>query len=216
MQAFGGPGAGVVALTYGPTVSPFIHDACMEMSLQCAERQMPYALCFDPWTCSKNGVKYTQQADIDQAMILALNHPDTKIILNSRSYLPARPSASGYGVPVLDFATGCNRTTVQAACKNVQLWMNGPDFSWPRFPGKTSNAVIQLPCVCLEFNDGTGKDRNVSATAGGPARIIPALSGGFWNSLVATLPATLGYVQVITWNDVSEGTDVEKIASALY
>src|SRR5260370_25434143 len=49
-SVLGVSGFGVIALTYGPTVSTFIHSAVMEMSRQCPERQIPFPLCTDPWS----------------------------------------------------------------------------------------------------------------------------------------------------------------------
>jgi len=45
------------------------------------------------------------------------------------------------------------------------------------------------------------------------ARIIPALAGNtFWNRNVS---GAKDYIQFVTWNDVKEGTDVEKFASII-
>jgi hypothetical protein len=208
MLNYGGPDTGVIALTYGPTVSSFIHNACMEMSLQCADRNMPFALCFDPWTCSLNGVKYTAQTDKDNAMIAALKHPDTQTMFNRRSYMA--------GHPVLDFATGCDKTTILAAVPGIEYWLNGPDFAWPRIPGPTNNNVAQLPCVCLQFNDGTGTNRNMSwDNQTQPVRIIPSMAGTYFESLISSIPKSANRIQVVTWNDVNESTDLESFASTL-
>src|SRR4051812_38693640 len=50
MATLGGEGFGVICLTYGPTVSAFIHQASTAMCQQCNARDIPFALCFDPWT----------------------------------------------------------------------------------------------------------------------------------------------------------------------
>lgn len=203
MQALGGDGAGLIALTYGPTVSPFIHEACMAMCNQANALGMPFALCFDPWVCSKNGVKYTKQADQDAAMIAALQHPDIQFLLGCDSYLP--------GKPVLDFATGCDAATVKAAVPGIEYWMNGVDYDWVRIPSVQNKT--NLPCTFIEFNDGTGADRNKQVwNQALPCRIVPSLAGGtFWGRNVSAGQ----YVQFCTWNDVSEGTDVEKFAAMM-
>ncbi len=200
MQALGGNDFGVIALTYGPTVSPFIHQAVMGMGNQCSARGIPFALCFDPWT-----VKNTP--DKNKAMIAALQHPDIQFLLNMRCYLPGRP--------VLDFSTGCDAKTVMASVPGIQYWLNGPDFAWPRIPGPTNNNV-KLPCACLQFDDGTGPDRNKQVWDQTlPVRLLPAKAGGMFYDMTSAAPSASGYIQFVTWNDVAEQTDVEKFAAML-
>ena len=198
MLAFGGPASGVVALSYGPTVDPFIHQAVLSMASQCNALNVPFMLCMDPWTV-KNA------ADKNQAMIQALTSPDFKFLLQMDCYVQGRP--------VLDFATGCDKATVAAAVPGIQYWMSGTDYDWVKIPevqNKTS-----FPCVYVEFNDGTGPDRNKSVwDQTQPARIVPSLAGStFFKRNLTTPVASFPYVQVATWNDVAEGTDIEKFAA---
>lgn len=201
MLNYGGKDTGVIALTYGPTVSAFIHIAVMEMSRQCETRNVPFALCFDPWTV-KNA------SDKNAAMIAALQHPDTQTMFGRRSYMT--------GLPVLDFATGCDRATILKAVPNIQYLLDGPDFAWPKIGAAQNNNVNQLPCVCLQFNDGTGADRNKQRNNQSlPFRYLPSFAGQTFDSFATSIPVTSKRVQVITWNDVGEGTDVESFASTL-
>jgi hypothetical protein len=196
MQNLGGEGCGVVALTYGPTVSPWIHGAVMEACRQANERQMPFCLCFDPWTVKT-------APDKTAAMIAALKHPDTQTMLNSRSYLNGRP--------VLDFNTGANKTVVLSAVPGIDFWQIQQDYDWVQIPPVANKT--QLPCVYLQFDDGTGPDRNKSVwDQTKPARIIPPLAGATFNQIKLSAG---NYVQFATWNDISEGTDIEKFASML-
>jgi hypothetical protein len=200
MQNLGGEGCGVIALTYGPTVSPFIHGAVMEACAQCNEREMPFALCFDPWTVKGSATPTNPNA----AMIAALQNPDIQSMLNSKTYLP--------GKPVLDFSTGATATAVKAAVPGIEYWMEEVDYDWvqiPPVPNKTN-----LPCTYLGFNDGTGPNRNMSVwNQSQPARIVPTLAGTqFWSRNVSAGQ----YVQFCTWNDVLEGTDIESFASMLW
>ncbi len=197
MQVLGGEGFGVIALTYGPTVSTFIHQAVMTICEQSNALGIPFALCFDPWTVKTF-------PDKNAAMVAALNHPDIQFLLKSESYLP--------GKPVLDFATGCDKATVLAGVPGIQYWMNGVDYDWVKIPSVANKT--QLPCTYIEFNDGTGKDRNKQVwNQSLPVRITPSLAGNtFWGRNVSAGQ----YVQFCTWNDVSEGTDVEKFASVLW
>jgi len=207
MAALGGEGFGVVALTFGPTVSTFIHAAVMEMCQQCNERNAPFALMFDPWTVKNS-------ADKNAAMIAALKHPDTQSMLNSRCYLAGRP--------VLDFSTGVSPAAIAAANLGVQYWMEQVDYSWPNTVETIPTlAIVQalpsmkLPCVMKQFDDGTGADRNKSASTGGPVRIVPSLGGGTFWSMADLIPPASKYVQVVTWNDYKEGTEWEPEAAAM-
>lgn len=197
MLALGGSKSGVVALTFG-FVSPFIHQAVMQMGNQCNALGMPFALCMDPWTV-KNAT------DKNAEMIKTLTSPDYQFLLNMDCYLE--------GKPVLDFATGCDKTKVQSGVPGITYLMNGPDFDWPRIPPQPNKTA--LPCAYVEFDDGTVPDRNMSAQdQSKPARVIPSLGGStFWSNNVS---GTGKYVQFATWNDVKEGTDVEKFGSMLW
>lgn len=199
MQALGGEGTGVVALSYGPTVSTFMHQAVMTIGAQANALGMPFALCFDPWTVKG-------AADVNKAMIACLTNPDIQFLLGMDCYLP--------GKPVLDFATGCSDVIVKASVPGIQYWLVGRDYDWPKIPPVPNKTA--LPCVHLEFDDGTGKDRNKSVwDQTQPARITPSYAGATWWNDVSTLGMSQ-YVQVVTWNDVAEGTDVEKFASVLW
>lgn len=202
MQALGGEGFGVIALSFGKA-SDFIMQAVVGMGLQCNARGVPFALCMDPWTCSEDGEKFTEQADKDNAMIAALEDPAIQTLLNMECYLP--------GKPVLDFATGADKQVVLAAVPGIQYWLNGTDYDWVRIPEKPNKT--QLPCSYVQFDDGTGDDRNKSCwDQSEPARIVPPMGGGtFWNRDVSAGD----YVQFVTWNDYHEGTQVEPYAAML-
>jgi hypothetical protein len=214
MQNLGGEGCGVIALTYGPTVSAFIHKASMEMCAQCNEREMPFALCFDPWTVD-GAPKGTTP---DAAMIAALKNSDIQTMLNSKTYISSLNGVSGK--LVLDFSTGADAKTVQASVPGLNYLMEVADYAWPQIkttggPGPVNNNV-KLPCVSLQFNDGTGPDRNKSVwNQAKPARIIPANAGAYFWSLAAAINQAAQFVQWVTWNDVLEGTDIESFASVL-
>lgn len=195
-EALGAADFGVVTLTYGPTVDAFIHSACMEMTRQCANRNIPFALCYDPWTVKNSPNK-------DAAMLAALKHPDTQTMLAYRSYIP--------GHPIFDFATGCDASTILASISGIKYWMNGVDYDWVRIPSVSNKTA--LPCTFVEFNDGTGLDRNKQVwNQSLPCRIVPSLAGGTY---LGRNIGTGQYVQFCTFNDVSEGTDIEKFASIL-
>lgn len=209
MQNLGGEGCGVIGLTYGPTVSSFIHESAMEMCFQCAERDMPFALCYDPWT-----VKGATGKTADEAMIAALQHPDTQAMMNSRTYISSINGIAGK--LVLDFNTGADASVVQTSIPGLTYWMQSKDYSWPQIPGPTNNNT-KLPCLTRQFDDGTGPNRNMSVwNQAAPVRLLPSLSGGYWWGLEASAYTNAEYIQVVTWNDYYEQTQVEDFASMLW
>lgn len=216
-EQLGATSVGAVALTYGPTVSTFIHSASMEMCDQCNERAMPFALCFDPWTVKES-------SDKDSAMITALKNPDIQSMLNSPMYLP--------GKPVLDFSTGCDAKTVLAGVSGIQYWMEQVDYAWPKAYGANNvpntisqglaslssqhaNPACRLPCVYRAFDNRNPSDPEHSIWD-------PTLLACTWcdagtgTSLfaetIATVPTSATMVQVATWCDFAEGTAVEPAA----
>lgn len=200
IQNVGGSGCGVIALTYGPTVSPFMHGAAMEMCRQCAEREMPFALCYDPWTV-KSSTNWTS------AMIAALKHPDTQTMMASRTYISSINGLTGK--LVLDFDLGVDAKAVTAAVPGLVYWQKDVDYSWPKIPGPTNNNT-KLPCLARQFNDGTGPDRNKQAwDQTQPARIIPAKAGSYYRSLLSTANKAAQFYQMVTQNDDKEGTEIE-------
>jgi len=205
MKNLGGEGFGVIALSYG-SASDFIRQAVLEMGNQCNATGAPFALCMDPWTVKNPDGSFPPVPERNARMITALNSPDIQFLLHMDCYLR--------GKPVLDFATGCDKTAVEAGVPGIQYWIQGPDYDWPKIPPVANKT--KLPCVHIEFNDGTGADRNKSAwDQTKPARITPALAGAtFWND--ADTASAGEYIQFVTWNDVKEGTDVEKFASVLW
>ena len=202
MRALGGDGCGVIALTYGPTVSPFIHQAVMAMGNQCNAWGMPFALCFDPWTV-KNA------PDKLGAMISAVTHPDIQFLLNMDCYLSSK---TPIGKIVLDFSTGVNQSAIQSALPSIQYWLEQVNYDWVQIPEKANKTPF--PCVYSQFNDGTVYDRNKSVwDQTKPVRIVPSLGGKtFWNRDISMAK---DYVQFCTWNDYSEGSEIEPFASML-
>lgn len=204
------PKFGVVLLTYGPTVSPFIHAATKEWVRQCNLRQVTFALCFDPWTVKG-------QADKNAAMIAALKHPDTAGMLASPNYL-----LGTVGKPVLDFGTGVDVSKVTSGVAGIEYWQNGREFAWIRFPStaadfKAENATAKLPIAFPSFDDGTGADRNKQAwDQSQPVRLALPRAGGLWWDMIESARGQ-DWIQVGTWNDVAENpVTIETFASMLW
>jgi hypothetical protein len=217
IQNFCGEGAGVIALSFGATVSTFIHQASMEMCRQANERQMPFALCFDPWSVSPSKTL----ADIDSTMVKTLQHPDIQTMLNSRSYLTAKNGKKA----VLDFSTGADKAVVSAAVPGVDYWCKNEEYSWPEIVETVPTLAVvqalptmQLPSVCVAFDDGTGPDRNKSRwNQSQPVRILPPREGSlFWDMAdLASECKGAQFIQLVTWNDYHEQTAVAHVAAML-
>jgi hypothetical protein len=207
MLAFGGPGAGLIALSYGPTVSPFIHQAVMTICSQAQALGMPFGLCFDPWTVKNPDGTMPTTAIATSRMIAALQNPDIQLLLGCDNYI-VNPAGQKM---VLDFSTTASKPLVMAAVPGINLMLKQVDYDWvmiPEVPNKTD-----LPCTYMQFDDGTRTDRNMQVwDQSKPCRVIPSLGGNtFWNRNISAGD----YVQFCTWNDVAEGTDVEKFSSIL-
>ena len=205
--AFGGPNSAVNALTYGPFVSAFVHQACMSLGIACNSKGIPFGLCFDPWTVKNSDGSMPNQATIDQKMSAVLKNTDIKNLLAMPNYLP--------GKPVFDFSINATKATMIAACPGIQYLWNGPDYDWIRIPVAANKTA--WPCAYMQFDDGTGTDRNKSVwNQSQPARIDLNYGGStFWNCDVSKANNSNGknYVQWVTWNDYNEQTATEPWAS---
>lgn len=200
---------GILALTFGPTVNPFIHQTVMEACRQCGERGMLFGLVLDPWVAKAS-------TDKTAAVIASLQHPDMQTMLSSRGYLPERY--------VLDFGTGADSVRVMNAVPGMSMLNLGTGFSWPSFSSSSALATLarqnalptmKIPGVCPRFNDGYPGDRNKSVW-GGNVRVLESQAGNFFWDQVALAPKTSKYVQLITWNDYFEDTAIEPSASMLW
>jgi hypothetical protein len=202
MSAYGGEGFGVIVLSFGLT-SAFIQQATLEVANQCNALKIPFALCFDPWTVKNPDGSMPPVAERNKRMIATLKDPSFQVLLNLDCYIEERY--------VLDFAINCDKNVIMAAVPNINYLLDGPDFDWPRIPPQPNKT--NLPCTYIEFNDGTGPDRNKSVhDQTKPCRITPSYAGGtFWSNNIKAGD----YVQFATWNDIKEGTDCEKFASTI-
>jgi len=204
MKEVGGEEFGVIALTYGHLMSPFIHQAVMGMCHQCNAQGVPFSLCYDPWTVKNADGSAVSTAEKNNRMIAELKFEDTQFMLHSDAY--------EQGKPVLDFATGCDKAAVTSAVPEIEYWMNGVDYDWVKIPPVANKT--KLPCVYLQFDDGTVPDRNKSIRdQSKPARIIPSLAGNtFHGQNIEGGPV----VQFCTWNDYSETTAIEPFAAMIW
>jgi hypothetical protein len=212
MQDVGGDGCGVIATTFGPTASPFIHQACMAMCNQCNALGMPFVLMFDPWVVKNPATSQIYPSPIKEQMyIAALQHSDTQFMLNSPSYLTTLAGIPGK--PIIDFDTTVDKLIVLKAVPGISLFQDGFDFDWPRIPSRPNST--KLPVAFMEFNDGTGPDRNKSRwNQTIPARIVPSLAGRtFWSM---NCSAAVDYIQFATWNDYAETTNMEQFAAMVW
>lgn len=203
MKAVGGEDCGVIQLTFGPTVSPFIHESAMNTANQCRALGMPFALCFDPWTVKNPDGTFPSVDVANSRMIAALQHPDIQFILNMENYLP--------GKPVLDFSTNVDRSKVVAAVPGIGYWLEQLDYDWVQIP--TVANKTKMPAVYVMFDDGTGPDRNKSRwDQKAPVRLVNQRGGKTYyacNVSGANNCNGKNYVQFETWDDYTEQTACE-------
>lgn len=224
-------GVGGVCLTWqGVTVNPFLHQVAIEMSQQCAEREMLFALCLDPWICKTPVAGKTKE----QVVAASLNDPTVQTILNSPSYIPEKY--------ILDFGTGANLVTLGSMFPKLNFLAQNTGFAWPPIQdpipsiGHMNNLVtMRCPAFFSRFFDGgvpstapalqaatrgggAGKDYNASqwSTPGSnDSRCIESQAGNVAILSAATIPITSKYAFYVTGNDYSERTEIESALALL-
>lgn len=218
-------GVGGIILTWqGVTVNKFLHQTAIEMSQQCSERHMQFALLLDPWICKTAVVGQTKE----QVIAASLNDPTVQKILNAPSYI-----AEKY---VLDFGTGASLQTLATMFPKLQFVGQNTGFAWPPIQMAVNNVVTmnnwlsqRFPCFCLKFDDAgapsaasvdgnlargdnAGKDNNTSvwsAEGTNDARRIEAQAGLLALTMENSIPVQSKYAAFVTWNDYNERTEIE-------
>lgn len=221
---------GVIVTYQGPGAIPPGPAATVEMSRQCAEREMLFGLLMDPWAAKIGG------PNKEKNMSVVLNHPDVTAMLASPAYLP-----EGY---LLDFATGVDWKKVLVPAfggkPRVVLGLN-TGYAWSHDQGDVDPIVslkdtysrqkIVIGALVMSFFDGgalapggAAKDSATGASVdfnkrnwgtGELARMTPDRAGNyFWDQVDSQPLASLPYMALETWNDYNERTAWEPWFSA--
>ena len=219
----------------GPTVNPFLHEATIAIWEGCMEHQMLFGIMLDPWVGK-------QQPDPTQAVITALQNVDFQRMLNSPAYLPekyvlefdlansagvdvATVQAAVPTIPILSWHTGY-------AWPNIITGDNpsNPKLSLAALAADHAKPTMKIASANIKFCDGGQPTppgvlqaawnglRNwlLWAWPGNTAtRWIDHQAGNWWFDQVATIPASMPYVFIPTWNDYDEETGFEYMISIL-
>src|SRR5258706_3415342 len=217
---------GVIATWQGP-LAIFQREAICELSKQCGERGMLFALLLDPW-CAKIGI-----GDLTTNVTNALNDPSTQTMLSGPTYLPEKY--------VLDFNTGADLSILASKFPTLKFLKQGVGFSWPsvdmkivnsisrniasvnNLKGQNSNLSMKISGICKGFNDAGmptpkgvslnswigSRDYATSVWGDQPARVLDNQGGNFFFEQLAVTPLTVPYIGFISWDDYDEGTEEE-------
>ena len=189
MQACGVGGVRVTYQGSNPQIGAFGHQVTRLVAAKCAQRGMRFMLLLDPWDVKayvKEGYKTKEDA-----MIATLKDVDVQSWLNNPLLYPDKW--------IMEFNTGVNVATVQAAVPGFQIgswhkhytWPNilqnpdGTRYGWDQADFVKENALpsMVMPGVFSRFNDG-GLITNFPAVLAGITARKPVNPIRDWNKSV--------------------------------
>lgn len=236
MQAttIAGMRVGGVIMTWQGVLAKFQHSTTLEVSKQCNDRGLLFALLIDPW-CAKlgsNGATINVQNSIQD--------PSVQGMLNSPYYIPEKY--------ILDFNSGARLDLLSQSFPTLNFLPKNKGFSWINIPASTSfnvsskdknalavmdlisqhsNPLMKIPSICKEFKDAGAptppasklptwagvRDYSLSVWGDQPCRNLDNQGGNFLQDQLLTIPYAFKYLAYVTWNDYDEGTEIESSAS---
>ena len=230
----------VIGTWQGPWATSCHLDATL-MAAACAQVGMQFALLLDPW-CALLSAK-GQNTNYTANVTAALQFPSTQTMLNGPSYVPEKYilyfntkvdlTVLGKTFPSYKFLpmnSGFSWITIPAItdspARNAVAVAN--------LKSQHANPAMKVASVCFSFDDsgqplpvGTqsqtafdaagGKRDLIQSTWGGPVRILESFAGQFGQQQLATIPATIPIIAVITWDDYDEQSSgpLEKVLAEL-
>jgi hypothetical protein len=194
----------------------------------CVEFGMQFMLLLDPWCAKLSAAGETSPSTANVAASLAA--ASTQAILNSSAYVPekyvldfntgASLSILGAQFPSLKFLA-MNQgfswisipTITDSPLRNVAAVSN--------LAAQHANPVMKVASFCSSFDDSgvplpagvstqaafdaAGGQRDLTQSVwGGPARILESFVGEFALQQLATIPATMPIIAILTWDDYDE------------
>jgi hypothetical protein len=212
-----GLGIDFIRLTNQGHLATACEFVAVTMTKLCEQMGMKVMLLLDPWD-GKLGNPNDPTGDV----INDLNSSHTQSILNSSAYIPEKY------VCLFDHL-GADPLKLAATFKNLTFLSQHTQFSWISIPGNTpidsqrnaasiadlakqhSSPGMKVASLCGSFDD-TGKrnpdgsyDNSQSAWGGRP-RVLDGELGQFLFKQYATIPPTIKYISIVTWNDPEERT----------
>jgi hypothetical protein len=194
----------------------------------CVEFGMQFMLLLDPWCAKLNagGVISPSTANVTASLLAA----STQAIINSSCYAPekyvldfntgADLTTLAFQLPSLKFLAmnqGFSWITIPtitdsplrnaAAVANLAAQHNNPAMKVASFCSSFDDSGMPLPAgVSTQAAfDAAGGQRDLTQSVwGGPARILESFSGELALQQLATIPATMPIIAMITWDDYDE------------
>jgi hypothetical protein len=219
----------VIATWQGPFALSAHLDATLT-AMMCAEMGMQFALLLDPW-CAKLNSKGESQ-DFTGNVTAALQYPSSVAMLNGSSYVPEKYILD-FGTGANLTTLGKTFPNYKFLGRGTGFsWINIPPATITDSPAKNAwavadlktqhaNPAMKVASVCYSFDDSGqplpvgvatqaafdaagGKRDPLSSVWGGPARILESFAGQFGEQQLATIPATVPIIAVISIDDYDE------------
>lgn len=219
----------VIETWQGPHANMCHLDAVLTAAI-CAEVGMQFALLLDPW-CARLNSLGKQDQNYTQNVIAALQHTGAQTLLNGSSYLPEKfvldfntgadlkalaktfPHltflAQGQGFSWISIPKVTDSVVRNAlAVANLKVQHENPAMKVASFCESFDDSGQPLPVGIasqIQF-DAAGGRRDLTKGVWGddPARILESFAGQFGRQQLATIPATVPIIAVITWDDYDE------------
>lgn len=228
---------GVIMTWQGPFAS-FQHSTVTQWCTQCEARRMLFVLLMDPWIAKINST-----GDPTTTTINALNDPSSQAMFNNPAYIPekyvldfntgANLATLASHFPSLHFlqqGVGFSWPSINMSIPNP-VSRNASSVS--NLNSQNQNAGMKIPgFLGLRFDDSgyptpagvslanwTGTRDYNSSVWGGGNRVLEDQGGKLpldqWGvTQNPSIPSSVPYAAIVTWNDHDEGTAIEGYAAA--
>lgn len=228
---------GVILTWQGPHAT-FQHSTVTQWCTLCAAHRMLFVLLMDPWIA-----KLSSTGDPTTTTINALNDPTSQAMFNSAAYIPEKfvldfntganlatlastfPTLTflqqgvGFSWPSINMSIPNSLSRNANSVTNLQSQNSHAGMKIPGFLGvRFDDSGMPTPQgVSLSAWTGT-RDYNSSVWGGGN-RVLDDQGGKLyldqWGvTQNPTVPSSVPYAAVVTWNDYDEGTAIEGYAAA--
>jgi len=224
--------AGAVVLTKG---SGFSWEATKKLAYTLNARRMPFAIMLDKWVA-----KISSSVSPNDNVINFVNSKEFQELVSLESYLHDETQTPVPVVYEFDLGPvgGADISVVNSKIYNCQLGSKHTAFGWLENTAETTLSTLKndyaknptiLPCAAVEFNDC---DTWPNATAAAMKAVGPEFAGSVWDhtkvhreirsqagnfyfDMLALVPKTAKRLQIVTWNDYRERTNIEQVAAVL-
>jgi hypothetical protein len=217
----------VICTWQGPWASS-CNQAALSMSAACATLGMQFALLLDPGGMQKWVPSTPAQTTAN--VIAAIQSSGTQAMLNNSCYCPekwildfntgANLTELGNVFPTLKFLPqGAGFSWISIPAITDSPSRNAAAVA--NLKSQHANTAMRVASFCASFDDSgqplpvgvqsqaefdaAGGVRNLTNSVwGGPARILDSYAGQFAQQQLATIPATVPVIAILSWSDYDE------------